>query len=664
MYSVNKFKKNIKFDWGINTQLLGFISITLTLIWYLAIFYLSYIKQEVSPSVNNEHIYQFALAGNKYQIITTLLIFMALGISCLLISYKQSNKIACDMSNFDILVISIFICFSDNKSVVTNGMILGYAIVKIFNKINIRLDKYNINFIKYFLYIIATFYIFYFLILPFKLNTLVYSGSQLSWIDFHYAGTILPGYDLLAYGQSERSNYGYGMTILSFIGFYFLKFFSLDLYEFDKVLKIYNIFALFLVLLILKQLNKKYYALLTILILILIPNLSNLGPGIDTPNQGGIRFLPFLIGFYIYTREFFSPKFRIYKLIIISSILLVMSPELGIIFFIGISIHIFFNFLNADSYRERFKSIFYICIVPILSMMLHHFFSQYFYHSQSSSLLNFFKLFSGYFTGPISKPNILSGLLLFFSFLSILRVFHINSVRNVGKKDLFQASVALMMMGWIFYYLKSMTYSNIWFEIILFTFFLSPNLKLGAIKLINNSKKFSGFYGMLVVVLFTGMLFYASEQYSIIFNKYRTELVSKCNDNKDGNQILRNVCFTQNSNDGYYIRRYIEYSNTIVDKKNSIVFSNYPYTMRLRGYNKGLPWYEPFAEAILNADVISQAKWLDDVGPKYLYLDNPDSRIGLELKLRMSQIKRMIEMTLRYKRIEGGNEYFIIYKRQ
>jgi len=142
-------------------------------------------------------------------------------------------------------------------------------------------------------------------------------------------------------------------------------------------------------------------------------------------------------------------------------------------------------------------------------MMLHHFFSQYFYHSQSSSLLNFFKLFSGYFTGPISRPNILSGLLLFFSFLSILRVFHINSVRNVGKKDLFQASVALMMMGWIFYYLKSMTYSNIWFEIILFIFFLSPNLKLGAIKLIKNSKKFSGFYGMLVVVLFTGMLFYA-----------------------------------------------------------------------------------------------------------------------------------------------------------
>jgi hypothetical protein len=66
----------------------------------------------------------------------------------------------------------------------------------------------------------------------------------------------------------------------------------------------------------------------------------------------------------------------------------------------------------------------------------------------------------------------------------------------------------------------------------------------------------------------------------------------------------------------------------------------------------------------LKKDFDDQALWLDTYGPRYIYVDNPESRIGRELYLRLGQIQRVLNKTMNYEKLENNNEFFILYIRK
>jgi hypothetical protein len=569
------------------------------------------------------------------------------------------------MEYFDLIFITILVLLSDNMFTLTAGLILGYCVSRFLIKHNL-FELIFTKSIKYISFLIFLLIFILFYISPFYLFTNVYSGSNLSWYDVHYALTILPGLDFLNYGYSERSNYGPGLTLISFIGFYLLNILDFTPFNFSLYLKFINLFNLLIIVLVFFINNKKNFLILSLLVVLLVPNLSNLSSGIDTPNQNSIRYTSFLIIFLIYSFINFHYKLNNFVLIILSAILVTLSPDLGLVFVSGIFFHIFsYNFKKYNYFGSFLFTFLYLLLFITLALILTFSISDLFYFSSISNPFFFLEKFSSFITGPINRPNILTGIIILICFISFSKFFYKLFHGTLNNIDLYQASVGMMMLVWIFYYLKMMIYSNLWFEVLLLLFFISPRFSLNSIFLIKQKKKFCSFYSTLIISLFFSLLLTSISTYNVYYYNFITAINSKCKTNKSSIVILDSICFVQNSKDGYYINSYFDFANKNIDKYNSILLSNFPYTVRVSGFNNKFPWYDHFGEAMLKNDIIEQVNWLDSQGPKYIYVDNPESRISRELSLRTIQTLKLMDSLSNYEvNLLFKNEFFILYERR
>jgi hypothetical protein len=625
-------------------------------------------QQSLSGTYLSTHIFAFGLESTRYHfasyaiIVSIFLFYIFFSLYADKNSktdFKTSKNIGlCVFAGLAFIIVSIelslrkfllvLLLFIFALSVKRNQIILS-AVIEMLPR---HFGKFCLS-VFCFVYLI----LFYLLPLFFRLSTP--RVDDLYSFESHYAGTVLPGAEW-AKGQTVfRLNYGFWMTFAIGSTYKLTSLMGLSPPSLQLLVQIFQLLTMLVILLTLFLLNRKNYLLLSALALFLLtPHLNT--AAIWSPNQAGIRYLPFLGGIWLIVWIAKNGDLSIFTTAGTFALIALGSPDTAVPLMAG---YIFFRVLVE--YQENRKPLLilkslmhFLCTFLIALFLLAGFLNWIFELSTGWNLFEFLKLFASGYGGFSDQPTLIAGILISFASYFVLRGVFRARQNTLTRLDALQSALAVTILAWFPYYVNRMIESNLWFQLILLLFMFSPSLR--KIQLDNQIlfKKFDLRYKMSLIAMAALLVTTMHNSLSLV-EYYRSKISNpiscKMEDITVSSICLKNYASSELSNQ-------IRHLEEIPDKKQFIVLSRVPTHVRGLGYNQNFPWYDTMSEVVNEDEVRAVAVWIDRFGPSYLLIDDAEST-SLYSENLLSQQKYIAARLQKYRFLSNQNSWNVYVRR-
>lgn len=654
------------------------LALAFTFLFLIGLYLLSLHKFSMDPAILDFQVKAWGMDSNKYHSIFYLSLVGLIAASCLIILLSRNDRVTISQSMADrvifFVIIVMSIVFGTCSRVFMMSFVGFFFVLMVLN-----INYFQVTILKIFesresSSRLLTFcerwippgllagYLLVFMILPIGFPLLVGDATTFSFVEFHYAETVLRGFSLNMYGGIEScSGYGLGMTLLTALVLKVYQLIGLPGTAIVQSVKVNQVVFVILLGILCYILNRKHFLVLILLVLgVTSFTLSNIGMSLIAPNQSGVRFIPVLVLLIFISMEFKRECPRFWILAIVSAICTVMNPETGIAATAGSLVGVV---LHGYSHKKPFVSLVtpfvgFVFISIAVYFVLSHVFMQLFFVGNTSInggfsavTLSFLKSFAGL----SSKPSI-TAILFFFIAVSVL-------LRTVVKARLglldpifvHRAAVATIILVWLMYYVNRMAEWNLWFQWVLLITLFAPSLSHDAIKRI--FKRDLGYDSMcviMVVALFGAQFLYSSCD---AFNQVKSFIGSHKHCDIKTIQYERCMPWFPGSQYDIQLRFLLEnYS-----KENTFVLTRASSFIRLHGYNFGFPWYDSIS-VHTKRDVNIITEWIERNGKKYLLMDDPAYEVARSAPELSKQVLSYIPHLASYREIDRKYGWIILEK--
>lgn len=360
--------------------------------------------------------------------------------------------------------------------------------------------------------------------------------------------------------------------------------------------KIFQIIAVSLISLILWQVNRKATLWGALIISLAVGfTLNNLSAAVFCPNQSGIRFVPLLFSLLIIALASIKKEPQFWLLGTTMSLVILLNPETGLATLEGMLVLIVLKAYHPKvPFQSIFKALGRFALFFIMSGAIWFFLLRTLYLSPPHNLFTFFNMFLKGYGGLVEKPQFIATLAFFFATQALLQ--GILAVRQNDRSwiSMYQASLGTIILVWMPYYINRMGFWNLWFQIVLLLLLMAPRWNQKFLKdLLRGGWAVSG---SIIFLCFVGGQLMSS----------LPELRAQLKNARQVNEELKQGRFISLVN-GIEIplgeARAFQEQITVLpkNKKEVLVLSNTPTTIRLLGWNKGFPWYDVVMEQLYQA---------------------------------------------------------------
>jgi hypothetical protein len=632
---------------------------------------LYHIKQPIDQSFLLSHVNEFGIQSTKLQLLFYTGLIGALGMVCLSVLLSAKNnfpkeKLLFPAPNENAVVVFLLAPFLFGEF----SMVFAICLFSVFLILQSAGKFCTLPFIKRIPLrslsgVIILFWLIAFYIIPTLGSRFIVSGTTLSNIESHYAMTVLPGYDFAQSGMFERSNYGFSMVILSALACKIESILGAQDMQLIFAVKGCQIIAISMLLFAIYLLNKKHFLFISAVMLIATPALSTLSEAIDYPNQSGIRYIPLFIGIVLMAYEMRREKQRLLLFSTVSALLILMSPEEGVVLSLGFLVFLVLKKYKPEAAcRTTFKTAgLFFALTAIIFTLFYTFFCQLFYKSTSVNIFSFIKIFASGYGGLVGQPNVLATFVVFFGGVALVR--GVLRARNgkVSSIDAYQAGVGAIMLAWLPYYVNRMAEWNLWVQASLLLLLFAPRIDFSFLRILSRKDHFCTLYISLGVSLMGAHMIFSTVQswaphvvrYCRVIGSRPVKAASY--GDQEAGRGYRVVCV-----DAPEIAKQLGFLEGITEKNDYLIISKFPTQIRLMGFNKNFPWYDPFGEIPRVSDFNSLIDWIETRGPHYLMIDDPASSISME-KPNHTQHFQQIVNSLPFYRKHKTDSGWVIYER-
>ena len=633
--------------------------------------FLTYIRFELNPEILETHIQALHLQSTKYQRLIYVLIFAFFAVACAaVLLLRKRFKLSEDFSPFVMeefyIVAFTLLYFGRWEKTQAFGFglgILGFVayrwnekfreFIKKIMKLCVRHDKV-LRSLGWFAII---FLVISFWIVPLFSPMFVESLKDLRWIEGHYANTVLSGRDLVLADdvQVKRAIYGLGMPLLIAAFYKVAYYLGISGVELSDAVKFYQLFSLLLIGTVVFIVNKKNLILGFLLAISLtLYMLSNIAHTIGYPNQSGIRYTPILLGLLIFALELKRQNPRVWISAITSAIVVVLSPETGLALTGGFVVAVILIEYKSSAplssisltvskfftvFSFTFVFLFYLIVRPL---------------SETSGGSNFELLWlfggSGY-GGLVNRLSLSAGLIFLIAATTVLRIFVRARDGKLSKMDVWQVAIASVMLVWFYYYINRMAEVNLLFQWVLLVLLLAPLLDLGRFKLESVKPYKARPLELVLFSLIASQLVYSTHiafsNSRSWFHSYRAGCLST--------DQLNGICLPGFGNNA--MSKQLTALNEF-SPSNSIVLTGFSTAVRIKGFNKNFPLFDPM-EIALKKDVHKIVDWIESKGPRFILADGPTSSATLASPEHTEQIWLYLSMLKSYREVERRSDWVI-----
>jgi len=630
----------------------------------ILLFLLSFIKLSVSSEILVNQIIDFSMSNSALQKFAYVTFCLTLIFYSYFTIIKEKNVLNRYIEIYILIIlINSFLNLNSTSHFLVYSFFISYYLIKLL-PINLYCtiyvffinNKYNIKI----LFTLLTFIIFivYYLI-PLDYKTPILNISNLYNYQMHYSSTVIPG---ILVGKDIddfvfRLNYGISMPLISIYYYKIIALLNLhELSSIQMVVRFSQLIFLFLFAAIIFLISRPHRLTFIIGTILIQANLNVLGGTIDHPNSAGIRYLPFIFGIFIFT---FFYKFKIKNIFtysILSSFILFLNPELGVAFSVGVLYYCFsVNKIYIKSIRFLYFVSISIIIILSLQLLLSNLITNKIFISIYSDTFYFIKLFLfGY--AQIAAPASLLCLLLIFISLYIL-IKNIINMKNYiyNDKEIFQASLCLMILTFLIYYFNRMSEANLWFCCVLIYILIVTMINNDLFISIYKNKSIP-FSAVISICLTISIIFWSTERY---YNE--TNIIKQINNScYSDDRYLTAYCFKDVNLLNYLVNK-LKILDNEDNKDQTLVISNLSAEVRLMGFNKNVPWYDFYGEINKDKDILNVEDFLNISKPLYIYIDNY-SDIGNKIDINRSYQYSLLAKLFNKYSIQSSDEYWTIYK--
>lgn len=628
---------------------------------------LSAVHQSVAGEFLRTHVDEFGLQGTRLQLAFLLALLAGLGGLCLVMLGNPRGRLVhdCDAIPRTPKVVAAFLAVCVLPLLHSDEwFVLGFVTTLLVTMAGARGLGSSVGLVMtrartvalVSLWTLVGAYVWIFFVVPLRDGPVTILSPTA--VSSHYAMTVLPGFDAASGHLMERSNYGLLMPVL--IAFA-LKILTLTVHAGGGLLVsvgAYQLVALALLLATTFLLDRTSFAWTSALIILLTPSLSLLR--LETPNQLGIRYIPFIVGILLLvsvSRATRGPGDAI-ALAMASGVLLVLSPEIGFAVSCGYGWYLVLIGYRRDRPVRSIVSAVGRFAIPALLMygLLASFAARGIYAESPDGQLSFAALFASGYGGIVTEWNTQAALVMLFASAALVRSATDVVSGCAARSDVLRGAMAAMMLGWLPYYVNRMAAANLWFEFVLLVLLWAPTLR-GAMGRFSRGEDPEALpYGVLAVALIGGLV--AS---NVVTGGLEIAAVRSRADNcRPIDQLVARSCLP--SRDAEAVRGHLGLISGIQDRSDYLVLSHYPAEVRLLGFNRDFPWYEPFGEVARPVDQEQVVSWIDGRGPRYLLVEDPSSELSRSLPQRTTHQRNLVAQ-LRHYRFRRSAAGWLIYER-
>ena len=592
----------------------------------------------------------YEIQSSNYQRLSFLVFLISLGI---FITYETKHldskyplRIRAITSKSGIILLASLLIIYLLKNSHQSIFVLVVAVILIFvlQKNRLLSSKLHLLLRSMLLYnrifkLILVFYLVAFYLVPLAIPLVTPRIEDLYSFQFHYAVTVLPGVDWFENGTAFRFNYGYWLAIAIYTTSSVLQFLSLNNLETFQLVQLYQIIALGCMLLLLRKINKRHFILYAALLLILITPHFN-AAAIWTPNQGGIRYFPFIIGIYFLRITSRTKKFHISRYALVISLLVLASPEAGIIIGVSYTVYLLLASSSEVSMVRFLVAVLGKLLIYCISFIMIFAFSVK--NIAGTNLINglfeFIKQFGSGYGGITNAPHPFACFIVVVSSLKIIMAFTVVPHNGTRNKNAFEGAVATMMLMWLPYYLNRMAPVNLWFEYFLLIVLVASFTKniSGKLLIQRFKKSVSDTSVKLVFISMFSLSFVTVTHESRPLLEYYIAHINSGIHCDAPYVKITGVCVT--GKESQAIQEQITYLNTIEDLGDYLILSRVPVYVRSKGFNQGFPWYDTNTEVLTVDNFTDVTKWIDKNGPTYVLVDDTISYSEFSKKLKIQNL--------------------------
>jgi hypothetical protein len=625
-------------------------------------------QQSLSGTYLSTHILAYGLESTRYHFASYAVIVSTFFVYTFFLLYTNKNsknvfQVSKNIGLFVFTGVAFFIVFIELSLIKFLLVLLLFLFGFSVQKKQIILSAFTEMLPRHFgklclsVFCFAYFILFYLLPLFFRLSTP--RVDDLYSFESHYAGTVLPGAEW-AKGQTVfRLNYGFWMTFAIGSSYKLIRLVGFSPPSLQFLVQIFQLLTMLAILLTLFFLNRKSYLLLiTVALFLLTPYLNT--AAVWSPNQTGIRYLPFLGGIWLIVWIAKKSDLSIVSTAGTFALLALGSPDTVVPLLAG---YIFFRVLVE--YQENrnpflilksltlFLGTFVIALFSLAALL-----NWIFDLAAGWNLFEFLKLFASGYGGFSDQPTPVAGILISFASYFVLRGVFRARQKSLTRLDALQSSLAVMILAWFPYYVNRMIESNLWFQLVLLLFMISPSLR--KIQFDNQIlfKKFDLRYTMSFIAIAALLVTTLHNSLSLV-EYYRSKISNPISCTmKD--ITVSSICLKNYASSD--LSSQVRHLEEIPDKKQFIVLSRVPTHVRGLGYNRNFPWYDTMSEVVNEDEVRAVAAWIDRFGPTYLLVDDAKSA-SLYSENSLSQQKYLATRLQNYKFLSNQNSWDVYVRR-
>lgn len=625
-------------------------------------------QQSLSGKYLSTHILAFGLESTRYQFVSYSIIvslFLVYVLTLLFTSKITKNifQFGKNLGLYLLIGVAFFIVFIELSFkkflLILIFFLCGFSVQKkqlvknaFIKVIPHRLVKFSLS-----VFCIAYVSLFYVLPLFFKLSTP--RIDDLYSFESHYAGTVLPGAEWAKGHTVFRLNYGFWMTFAIGCSYKLINLMGFSQPSLHFLVQIFQLLTLLLILFTLFLLNRKNFLLLFALALFLLTPYLNTA-AVWTPNQAGIRYLPFLGGIWLLVWITMKREISIFATAGMFALLALGSPDSAVPILSG---YLFFRVLvefqqNRTPFLILKRLMLFLGIFVITLFLLAALLSRIFNLAAGWNLFEFLKLFASGYGGYSDQPTPIAGILISIASYFVLRGVSRSRQNTLTRLDALQSALAVVILAWFPYYVNRMIESNLWFQLILLLFIIAPSLN--NMKFVNQimSIRFDLRYSMSLIAIATILVTTMHNSLSLV--EYYKSKISNPMPCKMEDVTISAICLTNYASSN--LSNQVNYLQQISNKNQFIVLSRIPTQVRGIGFNWNFPWYDTMSEVVTKDDVRAVALWIDRFGPTYLLVDDAIST-SLYSENFLSQ-QKYIALRLQEYRLHSNQNSWDIYVRR
>jgi hypothetical protein len=390
--------------------------------------------------------------------------------------------------------------------------------------------------------------------------------------------------------------------------------------------------------------------------------LNTLGESLWYPNQAGIRYIPFLIGIVILVRRVEAAKPSAAPLGFAGGTIAVLSPECGIAVSAGFGSYVaLMGMKRARPIGSALAALGLFLLVLVCSFAVFSTLSlRLFYAAAIPSPLEFLRLFVSGYGSRVSRLDVFAGLLVFFGGHALIQGAWYAVRGRITPQRAYRSAIGVMILVWLPYYINRMTPMNLWFETVLLILLFAPSVPDYPWGVLSASRVgFKTFYVATAVALFAALG--AQSMGTLIADAWNYVRLARASCIGSPSPI-QGLC-AEDAEVTDESRAILHSLARIRHKGDYLVLSHLSSGVRLHGFDRAFPWYEPFGEVARTSDLRMVTSWIDRRGPPHLMVSNPSSQLSESVPNRTQHLTDLVEGLTRYEQV-GKDPHWLYFDRE